>query len=428
MEAESATEPGRAAPPGAPGGPARLWVTFTLTWVNNLGAATALIAVYFIAKSRFGFTDRENLLLGLVQGVTYIAAALAAGAGSRLVAGPERAMTTRGLLALLQVLLAAMCVLPLLSPGAWSVWLLVGIYSPLTGWLWPIIESYFSAGRSGAPLRTASSFFNLGWASSQVVTFWLISPFLKSDPPERPLWALAAFGASHLLCAPLVLLLPREPGRHDHEDDPALTPAERADYRRLLVCFRTAIVLSYVVYSSMNPLLPRRMESLGIAPGSPANTQLTSVWMASRVVMFVVMGAWGGWHGKRHALAWSLGLLLAGFAGCMVAPNVPLMAAALTIFGAGMGAVYSAAFYYAMEVGSAAVDAGGKHEALIGLGYTAGPLAGLAAGGLIAGGVLGESRLPAGTLAVVVIACVPVIGFIARRAAARDRGNGGAPG
>jgi hypothetical protein len=38
--------------------------------------------------------------------------------------------------------------------------------------------------------------------------------------------------------------------------------------------------------------------------------------------------------------------------------------------------------YYAMAVGSAEVDAGGKHEAVIGLGYTAGPMLGLMALGL----------------------------------------------
>lgn len=44
-----------------------------------------------------------------------------------------------------------------------------------------------------------------------------------------------------------------------------------------------------------------------------------------------------------------------------------------------MGIIYCAALYYAMAVGHADVDAGGKHEASIGLGYGVGPLCGLAA-------------------------------------------------
>ena len=53
----------------------------------------------------------------------------------------------------------------------------------------------------------------------------------------------------------------------------------------------------------------------------------------------------------------------------------------LILFGIGIASVYVGALYYAMEVGAAAVDEGGKHEALIGAGYTIGPLCGLAAVG-----------------------------------------------
>jgi hypothetical protein len=62
---------------------------------------------------------------------------------------------------------------------------------------------------------------------------------------------------------------------------------------------------------------------------------------------------------------------------------VPLLVG-LLVFGVGMGLTYYAAFYYALAVGHAEVDAGGTFEALIGLGYCVGPLLGLlghAAGG-----------------------------------------------
>ena len=52
--------------------------------------------------------------------------------------------------------------------------------------------------------------------------------------------------------------------------------------------------------------------------------------------------------------------------------------------GAGVAAIYCGALYYALSVGSAEVDAGGKHEAVIGLGYTIGPTLGLVALGLSA--------------------------------------------
>ena len=55
------------------------------------------------------------------------------------------------------------------------------------------------------------------------------------------------------------------------------------------------------------------------------------------------------------------------------------MLAGLALFGLGLSLIYSAAIYYALEVGQAEVRAGGTHEALIGAGYTLGPLLGLGA-------------------------------------------------
>ena len=49
----------------------------------------------------------------------------------------------------------------------------------------------------------------------------------------------------------------------------------------------------------------------------------------------------------------------------------------LLVFGTGMGLVYYAALYYSLTVGHAAVDAGGKFEALVGVGSSIGPLLGI---------------------------------------------------
>ena len=47
------------------------------------------------------------------------------------------------------------------------------------------------------------------------------------------------------------------------------------------------------------------------------------------------------------------------------------------LFGTAAGFLYTAALYYAQVVQNASVDAGGAHEALIGVGYALGPGAGL---------------------------------------------------
>jgi len=66
-----------------------------------------------------------------------------------------------------------------------------------------------------------------------------------------------------------------------------------------------------------------------------------------------------------------------GFVCILIANSLVLLILGLMLFGGGMGVTYYVALYYAMAVGRAEVDAGGKHEAFIGGGYMVGPLIGL---------------------------------------------------
>jgi MFS family permease len=99
----------------------------------------------------------------------------------------------------------------------------------------------------------------------------------------------------------------------------------------------------------------------------------------------------------------------------------------LVCFGLGMAAIYCGAIYYAMEVGSAEVEAGGAHEALIGVGYTAGPLCGLAAGALVSFGLIPEYRLEPVLLAGVGGIAVLVAIATARRVALQTRQTRSSP-
>jgi len=384
------------------------WATLLLTWVNNLGAATALIGIYFITVNKYGFTGRENLLLGLLQGVTYIAGALTAGPGMRWISR-RTGLSTRAILTLIHVAIFALCAMPLIVERAWGVWVMVGLYAALTGWLWPTIESYLSAGRSGHTLRRATGLFNIGWASSQVVAIWLLVPAMRD--PSVSLWVLAGMGTSHLICIPFIAAIPREPAHFGGDASHAHSAGERARYVRLLAGFRIAIVLSYILYSALGPLLPLRTNALHVA--AVWSTPLVSVWMIARVFTFALMQQWHGWHGRRRTLIWATGTLMLGFAAALLAPTWPVLLGALVFFGVGLGGVYSAAFYYAMEVGHAGVDAGGKHEALIGVGYSIGPLAALSARQLVPADATHEANNIAVLVACGILA-VLVLGAAAR--------------
>jgi uncharacterized membrane protein YuzA (DUF378 family) len=97
-------------------------------------------------------------------------------------------------------------------------------------------------------------------------------------------------------------------------------------------------------------------------------------------------------------------------------PNLATILAGFAPLGAGVGVVYYAALYYAMAVGRAQVEAGGTHEGLIGAGYAAGPLVGLA--GAAVGGGLG---IVAAVWTLVGLAGLPAVTPYARARAQRRR-------
>jgi hypothetical protein len=94
------------------------------------------------------------------------------------------------------------------------------------------------------------------------------------------------------------------------------------------------------------------------------------------------------------------------FLAILFAPTLPLVLAGEAVFGVCIGFAYTASLYYALVVKNASVDAGGAHEALIGLGFVFGPAAGLA------GGMLAEPLGPDAGLfwAVMPVIVVSVIG------------------
>ncbi len=61
----------------------------------------------------------------------------------------------------------------------------------------------------------------------------------------------------------------------------------------------------------------------------------------------------------------------------VLAPTLAVIFIGFGVFGAGIGIIYYAALYYAMSIGKGQVDASGKHESLIGMGYAIGPASGL---------------------------------------------------
>ncbi|HZW10385.1 MAG TPA: hypothetical protein VFF69_10825 [Phycisphaerales bacterium] len=414
------------------GTPAPLWAVQALAFLGSMGTGVVTNGVFFLSKHACGFSEGENFALGLLMGVTYIAGATAVGPALRRIAARSSAVSTRGVLVSLSLLMGLTAFVPPLAAWwtgdaarvGWSMWLVVGLYSPMSGAFWPLIESYLSGGRSGAGLRRAIGQFNIVWAFAVLASLWAMSPLVR----EYPLVILVGFGVVQLLSAAAAWPLGSEPGAHL----PELHQPHPAVYVPLLTTFRLLLPTSYYVVSVWSPYVPTLLDRLGV--GGAWQTGVAATWMLTRFGVFVAMERWHGWHGRWWAVIVGAGAVVGGIALALVAPSVrgggavAVVVAGLAVLGVGMGVIYAAALYYAMELGKGEVEAGGAHEALIGVGFAGGPATGLLATGLVEWGLIAEGKLNLiilGTLS----ASLSVIGIlVARRVWLSARAAGIVPG
>ncbi|MEL6498191.1 MAG: hypothetical protein AAGJ54_10665 [Planctomycetota bacterium] len=367
--------------------PAQLWRVLAITFLLSVGTGSVTQGLYFIADATGQFDRPARFLLGVVMGAVYIPAALASGPVLRRVSAASAKTSPRAILAALVTLGGFAALVPpgVASTGAdaaWSIWLTAVVYSVSTGLMWPIVEWYLSGGRKYAALRSATGKFNVTWTGAIVICFWLLFLFLE----RAPLNVLALLALLHAAGLIIVLGLPESPAPplDHHEPHPPV-------YDRMLAVARRLLPTSYLLMSALSPYLVGALNSLEIKlKWQPV---IASIWLVSRVAAMITLERWHGWHQSWLTHITGAVLLILGFAGCILAPaadSLALMLGSLAVFGAAMGIIYTAALYYALEVGGHSADAGGTHEALIGIGYTAGPTIGFASALAVASGIVPE--------------------------------------
>jgi hypothetical protein len=352
-----------------------LQIVLGFTFLNSITTGVVTTGIAFLATAAYHFGPGANYLLSCVSGLTYTLGALSAGPLTLALQRRFPLFGARRVLLTVIVGMAALAALPMALDAAIAPWVLMALYSPLTGVSWPIVEAYLSGGR--ADLERSVVRFNLTWAFALSLGYWAMGPLLA----WAPLAILGCVAIGHL--ASLALAAQFEPVPGVHHDEP-LDPVAQRRARQQLPWFRALLPVSYLLFSALTPILPTTFTRLEIAIGWQA--PLAATWMIARFLTFGALGRWRGWVGHRLT-AWVGGALIAvGFAVTVLAPQmvprggaVPLSIVSLAAFGTGMGILYTAALTYALEAGRSEVDAGGTHEALIGAGYLFGPAAGLAA-------------------------------------------------
>jgi hypothetical protein len=360
-----------------------------ITFVESIGTVLLERGLYFFTHERLQFSERQNLLIAFLFGVVYVIGAL----GSHRTAARfgEKRVLIGALVGLL--VLHSLLVLAPSAIAITSSFVAIGL---LQGLKWPIVESFFGAGLTPRELVRSLGRFNVCWAVAVPIGVAGSGPLIGSGRPELFFGAAAllnvlALGFSRKLPqSPLHLEL-------DHPERP--DPAELARYGALLVSARFTLLLSYTLMFLLAPLMPALFSALGL--GVRSATLAASALDVVRVVCFGLLGAFIGWRSRWSPLVWSNLCLLGGFTLILWGSELGLVLAGELLFGLGAGIAYTAALYYALVVKNAAVDAGGAHEGLIGVGFALGPLCGLA------GNMLKEREI-GGAVGALLIALGPI--------------------
>jgi len=390
-----------------------------MVFVNSLGTGAVVVGIFFLTRHGHNYSTAANYALGLVFGISYVLAAIGVGPMVRRLQRARPGLSARRILGWLLICTCASCTIPWIArqvsepvaSGSW--WLFATLYAPLTGAIWPITESYLSGGRTERRLHRAIGRFNVVWAGAMIVAFWAMAPLVK----ERPALVIVGLGVAHALSAVVLVWFPPHPASEQHGGEAATVPDS---YPALLGVFRLLLPTTYLCIKAMTPYLPAAMDRIGLAPvwQTPMNSTLVTV----QTLGFLVLALWSGWRGRWWVPIAGGVLLAAGFTLSVFAPVLATGVPGAVVLGVGLGSfglaaaiVYAGGIYYAMVVGRASVDAGGTHEALIGLGNAAGPVCGLSIAGAVELGLMPRSALEPGVVGMVLVLAVLVLGISLRR-------------
>lgn len=371
-------------PAGSPPGAPLPWRLYGVEALASAGTNLMISAIFFYTKNHLHWTLQQNFLLASGQGLFYIAGAMTAGPVARR-------LNQKFALALVYLAMAALALLAF-AAGArpWIVTILLLIYSYCSTIGWPMMESLVSTGVDSHELSRRVGIYNAVWATVGAAVFCVCGKLIEFWPAG--IFALPA--AVHGLSSLAMFVLDRSSAAAatdstSHPPSHAEPEPELLRVRTLALWLsRVALPATYVAIFSLLALMP----SLPIVqPFSPlGQTTLCSLWMGTRLIAFLVLGAGTWWHTRPRLLLVSAIVMLVTFFGITVRPSdlfghgsfaidLACMIVAQLALGVAMGMIYCASLYFGMVLSDGSTEHGGYHEALIGIGFVIGPGAGAVA-------------------------------------------------
>ena len=324
--------------------------------------------VFFLFRDRHGFGNLGNLGVAALMGLVI---ALASWQGGRFAQrrGCFRAMHA-GLFGMIVALVVGACFDPLL------VQLIVLIvWSASQFMVWPALEALVTEGVRGPARANVVGVYSVVWASCSALSYFFGGGLFERLGSSSIFWLPPAI---HLL---QIVVLWRF-ARADREGQlaiPAQTPPEasfpaaklQTDAKSFQRMAWFANPFACVAAFTLLAMIPELVRRIGLSTTTAG--LFCSIWFFARLVAFVVMWRWSGWHYRFRWLLVGYILLIMGFVLVLTADGLWWLGIGQVAFGLAVGSLYYASLFYSMDVGEARAEQGGIHEAMMGAGNLVGP-------------------------------------------------------
>ena len=159
-----------------------------------------------------------------------------------------------------------------------------------------------------------------------------------------------------------------------HEVETSVHSADKA--KRFLAMAWVANPFAYIGINTLIAVIPgvaRKLELSAMMAGFCCST-----WCFARLLAFITLWRWSGWHYRFRWLLVAYLALIGSFITILLVPNLVVLVLAQLLFGAAVGLLYYSSLFYSMDNSETKGEHGGFHEAVIGLGNFAGPAVGAA--------------------------------------------------
>lgn len=350
---------------------------FVIEGLNALATTIYFNYLFFHMRDQFGFTNLENLVLCAVNGFIYAFAAWFGGKFAQ----------RHGYFFALRLGCATMGVSMLWASVASTV---AAHYAAMALWTlgmsltWPTLEAVTSEGEPPRPLQRLLGIYNLVWAGSGALAYFLGGALLEKVGRASIFLVPAALHAAQVgLVYWLEPLARRQPAAPPSPEETGEVPGHAEELERAVVPPATFLKLAwlanpfaYIAMNALIPVIPKLAERYEFGPMLAGF--VCSVWLFARALAFLVLWRWTGWHYRFRWLLGAFGGLIVSFACILLSRDVWWLVAAQIVFGLAVGLIYYSSLYYSMDVGETKGEHGGFHEAAIGVGICVGPAVGAA--------------------------------------------------